>query len=113
MPASASVPIAKVMNVIGISKLWPIPEAQGFAVNLFYLDWLGEQLLARRVFYRGIARAAAEFDRAAVDGAVNRVWRDALAVGSLSRVVQNGWVQSGALAIAIAGVLIWAAVALF
>ena len=97
----------------GIGKLWPIPEAQGFAVNLFYLDWLGEQLLARRVFYRGIARAAAEFDRAAVDGAVNRVWRDALAVGSLARVVQNGWVQSGALAIAIAGVLIWAAVALF
>ena len=98
---------------LGIGKVWPIPELQRFAVNLFYLDALAENLLARRLFYRGIARAAADFDAAVVDGAVNHAWRGTLAASGLARVVQNGWVQAGALAIMIGGLIIWAATALF
>ena len=96
-----------------VGEIWPLPEARAFAERLFYLDALGETLLARRVFYRGIARAAHEFDARIVDGAVNRVWREALSAAGLSRYAQNGWVQVGTMAIVIGGVIIWAAVVLF
>ena len=96
-----------------LGEIWPLPEARAFAERLFYLDALGETLLARRVFYRGIARAAHEFDARIVDGAVNRVWREALSAAGLSRYAQNGWVQVGTMAIVIGGVIIWAAVVLF
>ena len=96
-----------------LGEIWPLPEARAFAERLFYLDALGETLLARRVFYRGIARAAHEFDVRIVDGVVNRVWREALSAAGLSRYAQNGWVQVGTMAIVIGGVIIWAAVVLF
>ena len=96
-----------------LGDIWPLPETRAFAERLFYLDVLGETLLARRVFYRGIARAAHEFDARIVDGAVNRVWREALSAAGLSRYAQNGWVQVGTMAIVIGGVIIWAAVVLF
>ena len=98
---------------LGLGNVWPLPELQRFAVNLFYLDALAENLLARRLFHRGIARAAADFDAVVVDGAVNRAWRETMAASGLARIVQNGWVQAGALAIMIGGLLIWAATALF
>ena len=101
------------ISALGIGKVWPIPEAQQFANRLFYLDDLGEKVLARQLFYRGIARAAHEFDSRAVDGFVNAVWREAVSVSNWARVVQNGWVQAGTMAIGLGGVLIWAAVVLF
>lgn len=96
-----------------IGAIWPIPEAQHFANRLFYLDELGEHLLTRRLFHRGIARAAHEFDVRVVDGLVNTAWRDALAVGGWARFVQNGWVQTGTMAIGLGSIVIWAAVVLF
>ena len=98
---------------LGIGGIWPIPEAQRFATELFYLDSLGENLLARRVFYQGIARASAWFDERIVDGVVNRAWREGLTVSSASRFVQNGWVQAGTLSIGLGGMIIWIAVVLF
>ncbi len=97
----------------GIGGVWPIPEAQKFATELFYLDAFGERVLARRVFYRWIAGASAWFDANVVDGAVNRVWREGLTVSSTARFVQNGWVQAGTLSIGLGGVIIWVAVVLF
>ena len=97
----------------GIGGFWPIPELQRFATQLFYLDALGENLLARRVFYGGIARASAWFDDAVVDGLVNRVWREGLTVSAAARFVQNGWVQAGTLSIGLGGMIIWIAVVLF
>ncbi len=97
----------------GIGGFWPIPELQRFATQLFYLDALGENLLARRLFYGGIARASAWFDDAVVDGLVNRVWREGLTVSAAARFVQNGWVQAGTLSIGLGGMIIWIAVVLF
>ena len=97
----------------GIGRIWPIPELQQVANRLFYLDDLGERVLARRVFYDGIARASAALDTYGVDGVVNQVWRRALSVSAWSRTVQNGWVQAGTMAIGFGGVIIFAAVVLF
>ena len=97
----------------GIGGIWPIPEAQKFATELFYLDSLAENLLARRVFYRWIAGSSAWFDEHVVDGVVNRTWREGLTVSSASRFVQNGWVQAGTLSIGLGGMIIWIAVVLF
>ena len=98
---------------LGLGNIWPLPEARAFAERLFYLDALGETLLTRRVFYRGLARAAHEFDARIVDGVVNGVWRETMAAAGLARYAQNGWVQVGIMAIGIGGVIIWAAVVLF
>ncbi len=98
---------------LGIGKVWPIPEAQQFANRLFYLDALGEDVLGRQVFYRGIAQASSWFDEKVVDGFVNRAWREGLTVSGYARFVQNGWVQAGTLAIGLGGIIIWAAVVLF
>ncbi len=97
----------------GVGGIWPIPEAQKFATELFYLDALSEKLLARRIFYQGIARASAWFDETIVDGAVNRAWREGLTVAGAARFVQNGWVQAGTLSIGLGGMIIWIAVVLF
>ncbi len=97
----------------GIGGIWPIPEAQKFATELFYLDSLAENFLARRVFYRWIAQGSAWFDEHVVDGVVNRAWREGLTVSSASRFVQNGWVQAGTLSIGLGGMIIWIAVVLF
>ncbi|MXX32815.1 MAG: NADH-quinone oxidoreductase subunit L [Chloroflexi bacterium] len=97
----------------GIGGIWPIPEAQKFATELFYLDSLAENFLARRVFYRWIAQGSAWFDERVVDGVVNRAWREGLTVSSAARFVQNGWVQAGTLSIGLGGMIIWIAVVLF
>ncbi len=97
----------------GVGGIWPIPEAQKFATELFYLDALAENLLARRVFYGWIARSSAWFDATVVDGVVNRAWREGLAISSGARFVQNGWVQAGTLSIGLGGMIIWIAVVLF
>ncbi len=97
----------------GIDGSSTIPAAQRFATNLFYLDALGENLLARRLFYGGIARVTAWFDAAVVDGIVNHAWRGGLTVASTARFVQNGWVQAGAISIGLGGMIIWIAVVLF
>ena len=97
----------------GVGGIWPIPEAQKFATELFYLDALAENLLARRVFYGWIARSSAWFDAAVVDGVVNRAWREGLTISSGARFVQNGWVQAGTLSIGLGGMIIWIAVVLF
>ncbi len=97
----------------GVGGIWPIPEAQKFATELFYLDALAENLLARRVFYGWIARSSAWFDATVVDGVVNRAWREGLTISSGARFVQNGWVQAGTLSIGLGGMIIWIAVVLF
>ena len=97
----------------GVGGIWPIPEAQKFATELFYLDALAENLLARRVFYGWIARSSAWFDATIVDGVVNRAWREGLTISSGARFVQNGWVQAGTLSIGLGGMIIWIAVVLF
>ena len=97
----------------GLGGIWPLPELQGFATNLFYLDALGENLLARRVFYRWIAQAAHRFDAEVVDGVVNQTWRRGFSLAGTARFVQNGWVQAGTLSIGLGGVIIWVAVVLF
>jgi len=97
----------------GVGGIWPIPEAQKFATELFYLDSLAENFLARRVFYRWIAQGSAWFDERVVDGVVNRAWREGLTVSSAARFVQNGWVQAGTLSIGLGGMIIWIAVVLF
>ena len=97
----------------GIGGIWPIPEAQKFATELFYLDSLAENLLARRVFYGWIARSSAWFDATIVDGLVNRAWREGLTISNGARFVQNGWVQAGTLSIGLGGMIIWIAVVLF
>ncbi len=97
----------------GIGGIWPIPEAQKFATELFYLDSLAENLLARRVFYGWIARSSAWFDATIVDGVVNRAWREGLTISNGARFVQNGWVQAGTLSIGLGGMIIWIAVVLF
>ena len=97
----------------GIGKVWPIPEAQRFTTELFYLDALGENVLGRGLFYSGIARGSQWFDENIVDGFVNRAWREGLTVSGWARFVQNGWVQAGTLAIGLGGVIIFAAVVLF
>ena len=97
----------------GVGGIWPIPEAQKFATELFYLDALAENLLARRVFYGWIARSSAWFDATIVDGVVNRAWREGLTISNGARFVQNGWVQAGTLSIGLGGTIIWIAVVLF
>ena len=97
----------------GIGGIWPIPEAQKFATELFYLDSLAENLLARRVFYGWIARSSAWFDATIVDGVVNRAWREGVTIAGAARFVQNGWVQAGTLSIGLGGMIIWIAVVLF
>ncbi len=97
----------------GVGGIWPIPEAQKFATELFYLDSLSENLLARRVFYGWIARSSAWFDATIVDGVVNRAWREGLTISSGARFVQNGWVQAGTISIGLGGMIIWIAVVLF
>ena len=97
----------------GIGGIWPIPEAQKFATELFYMDRLAENLLARRVFYSSIARSSAWFDANIVDGVVNRAWREGVTIAGTARFVQNGWVQAGTLSIGLGGMIIWIAVVLF
>ncbi|MDE2746024.1 MAG: NADH-quinone oxidoreductase subunit L [Chloroflexota bacterium] len=97
----------------GAGGIWPIPEAQKFATELFYLDALAENLLARRVFYGWIARSSAWFDATVVDGVVNRAWREGLTISNGARFVQNGWVQAGTISIGLGGMIIWIAVVLF
>ncbi len=97
----------------GVGRVWPIPELQEFATQLFYLDALSDQLLVRRVFYGWIARASSWFDATVVDGVVNCAWREGLAISSAARFIQNGWVQMGTLSIGLGGMIIWIAVVLF
>ncbi|MCY4618789.1 MAG: NADH-quinone oxidoreductase subunit L [Chloroflexi bacterium] len=97
----------------GVGGIWPIPEMQKFATELFYLDALGEKVLARRVFYSWIAQASSWFDANVVDGVVNQAWRRGVSVSNTARFVQNGWVQAGTLSIGLGGVIIWVAVVLF
>ena len=97
----------------GVGGIWPAPELQRFATELFYMDALGERVLARRVFYGWIAQSAHWFDVNVVDGVVNHAWRQGVNLSNTARFVQNGWVQAGTLSIGLGGVIIWVAVVLF
>ena len=79
----------------------------------YYADVLAEDLLVRRLFYGGIARASAAFDRDVVDGIVNGVWRGTFDLGRWARLVQNGQVQTGAAMLVFGGVLGFGVVVIF
>ena len=78
----------------------------------YYADVLAEDILVRRVFYNGIAKAAHAFDVIVVDGVVNGVARGTFTVGWFAKFVQNGQAQTAAAALLAGGVIIFGAVVL-
>ena len=101
------------VNLEAVRGVWPLRELHRFAVRKYFADAIGETLLVRHLFYAGIARAASEFDRLVVDGVVNQTGRDVVELGRRARLVQNGWVQSGTVLLALGSVVIWASVVIF
>ena len=81
--------------------------------NKLYMDVLIEDWLVRRFFHRGLAQAAARFDTDVIDRAIDGIWQGGFEVGRWGRLVQNGQVQTMAVALAAGGVVIWGAVVIF
>ena len=81
--------------------------------NKFYLDAFAENVLVRRVFYGGLAAAAAAFDRAAVDGLVNGAARATFDLGRWGRLVQNGQAQVAGGFLFAGGLIAFGAVVIF
>jgi NADH-quinone oxidoreductase subunit L len=81
--------------------------------NKYYADVLAEDILVKRVFYNGIARAAATFDRVVIDGAVNLTAYGVYTAGWLSRFVQNGQAQTAAAMLFAGGIIAFGAVVIF
>ena len=100
-------------DVAALSASRPLLPLHRLLENKFYMDYLVEDLLVRRAFYGGVARAMAAFDAVAVDGFANGVWRGTFETGRWGRLVQNGQVQSMAVGLVAGGVIIWGAVVLF
>jgi len=79
-------------------------------VNKYYLDWLYEGILVRRVLVRGVATGVDLFDRYVVDGAVNAMaWTTSFTASRL-RLVQAGQLQLYGAAIFLGIVLIVAGI---
>ncbi|MCL2150499.1 MAG: NADH-quinone oxidoreductase subunit L, partial [Dehalococcoidia bacterium] len=67
-------------------------------LHKYWMDELYENLLARRLLYRGLFRAFAEFDRRIVDGAVNDLARLGINSGRIGRRAASGQLQFYSLA---------------
>ncbi|MDP2948163.1 MAG: NADH-quinone oxidoreductase subunit L [Chloroflexota bacterium] len=79
-------------------------------VNKYYLDWLYEDILVRRVLVRGVSTGLDLFDRYVVDGVVNATaWATRFSASRL-RLVQAGQLQVYGAAIFLGIVLIVAAI---
>ena len=81
--------------------------------NKFYIDVLAEDIVVRRVFYGGLARAANVLDRDYVDGAVNAAWHGTFELGRWARLVQNGQVQMAAASLIFGAIAIWGTLVIF
>jgi NADH-quinone oxidoreductase subunit L len=79
-------------------------------VNKYYLDWLYEGILVRRVLIRGVSTGLDLFDRYVVDGAVNAMASTTRFSASRLRLVQTGQLQLYGAAIFLGIVLIVAAI---
>jgi NADH-quinone oxidoreductase subunit L len=91
----------------------PLKPLHTLLENKYYMDVLIEDILVRKVFYGGIANAAAVFDRVAIDGAVNFAGSGTLGLGRVARHAQNGQVQTAGAALVMGGVLIFGVVVIF
>ena len=78
----------------------------------YYADVLAEDLLVRRAFYGGLAKAAHTFDVLVVDGLVNGAARGTFVVGWFGKFAQNGQAQTAAAALLAGGVVIFGVVVL-
>jgi NADH:ubiquinone oxidoreductase subunit 5 (subunit L)/multisubunit Na+/H+ antiporter MnhA subunit len=76
----------------------------------YYADVLAEDLLVRRVFYGGLAKAAHTFDVLVIDGVVNGAARGTFLVGWFAKFAQNGQAQTAAAALLAGGVVIFGVV---
>jgi NADH-quinone oxidoreductase subunit L len=88
---------AKVISSASLARLFmPLHR---LLENKYYLDALYERVVVGKVFYQGLGRAAEQFDRLVVDGAVNGVGQGTRQAGSVLRHLQSGQFQAyGALA---------------
>lgn len=81
--------------------------------NKLYMDVLVEDWLVRRFFYGGLAKAAARIDAEGVDRVLDGIWQGGFEAGRWGRLVQNGQVQTMAVALTAGGVVIWGVVVIF
>ncbi len=72
--------------------------------NKYFMDWLYEDVLVRRLFYGGVCRGFELFDRYVVDGLVNGTGKVTYAAGERLRALQTGEAQTYGAAL-VAGVV--------
>jgi len=122
--------VTTLVAVAGIGLAYAAYEARSFSVaalresplvkplhtlleRKYYADVFIEDILVRRVFYRGLAATAAAFDRDFIDGIVNGAGGGTFGLGRVARHVQNGQVQTAGAALVAGGVLIFGVVVIF
>ena len=91
----------------------PLRPLHRLLEHKYYMDVLIEDILVRKLFYGGLANAAAAFDRVAIDGAVNFAGSATFGFGRVARHIQNGQVQTAGAALVMGGVLIFGVVVIF
>ena len=91
----------------------PLRPLHQLLENKYYMDVLIEDILVRKLFYGGLANAAAVFDRVAIDGVVDFAGSGTLGFGRVARHVQNGQVQTAGAALVMGGVIIFGIVVIF
>jgi len=117
--------LSMILGVAGFVAAWAIYSARllsadrlrrafgpvhGLLVNKYYMDWLYQDMLVRRVVLRTVATGLDLFDRYVVDGVVNATaWLTQFSASRL-RLVQTGQLQLYAAAIFLGIVLIVAGI---
>ena len=81
--------------------------------NKYYADVIAEDILVRRVFYNGIAKAADGFDRYVVDGVVNAAGYGTVGLGWVAKFIQNGQTQMAGAMIFVGAIIIFGVVVIF
>ena len=81
--------------------------------NKYYADVLAEDILVRRLFYNGVAKAASGFDRYVVDGVVNAAGAGTFGIGWVAKFLQNGQLQTAGAMLFAGGIIAFGAVVIF
>jgi NADH-quinone oxidoreductase subunit L len=96
---------ARLVSAESLARTFKAPY--NLLANKYYLDTLYERVIVDRLFYRGVGGALSEFDRLAVDGAVNGAGVGARQSSNILRHLQSGEFQTYA-ALAFSGLVITA-----
>ena len=103
----------QIIDLLGWRRRKGIRSVHSLLLNKFYIDWLIEEIVVRRLFFGGITKIMDVFDNYAGNG-IGRlaVWVIQFS-GSRGRKIQNGQVQTSAAVLIAGGVIIFGVVVIF